>query len=441
MKRKLIKMAMDSAGDRSAGTRTRTSSGTHLTDLQNQGTRQDGDSSGADARLDITMTATARTRTARPAKKAERKVDKAHRADRATARHAARRRIALFSARMKAWMEQVNEHDRQESLMGHLKTWGPVVGLWVLGVAMLVNDPLMVTLAARDRLDVPVSTPLWALTPANLAAVAAGLAVSAALFLCAITAGKALATIGFRDVLLAHADKYPAAQESHQVMPVRKAALQAGAALIGLVMVMVLLHLFAASRFSGPFQSGPLGLAMVWLVTFLPVAVVVAEFFTAHPHAEHMRKVTSWALRFRILQFLDVRMGEHYLNRQHRTHRAAQNAVVDLTDVIGDVALRGADEVSESVLAGMVGAAAMTKSPDAGQDPMVLDLTGRPLIANMVGSPVPSNRIRNVLLRYQALAQIPEQTPLIGYWTTLRRQDDPQPGDDTGESPHLSVAA
>jgi hypothetical protein len=438
-----------SAGaDRRAGTATKIAKTTHARDLERQVPAVSGaDTAASDVSLSIRSDRTAAVRSAKPAAKASRALDRAERHDQNHQHFQERRCQELDSPRAQERMEAVNPFLKGHAKIAHLQSWASTALVVVLAAAMLVNDPATVYTSIRTASDVPDSVGTFDVSnPSVAAALGAAMGISAVLLSAALGAGKAAATLLFRGRLLPQKDKdnqtdgpriqpgprFPEAEASHRQIG-RK---EAWTALIIWSVVLIagatFLHSFAEARFITDSYTAKSNAAVVVLVTSLPFAVALFETVAAAPQFEHLRKAARWALMFRISEWRDVTRDQRFLRRGAALRRAANAAVISMIDVIRDVGMRSLAEATEAALiTGKVSVADVAEQyrklpkPDTGQGAnrlITMDYSGSPSNPYLPGLPAASNLVTHVLDRHRKLdtKAVPEHSHMAAVWHDFR---------------------
>jgi hypothetical protein len=431
----LIGGPVNAARAAATGTATRKAATSHAADLERQAPARDGvDRDAADAALAIRTLVSARQRTRRPARTARRRLDRVA-TRRTKRRRTEQRRCQQLSAEhVRSRMVQIAELDRAAALMGHLTAWLPGIVVVMLAIPMVVADPGTVYNALRHAFDVPASVGLLDMSNPNvLVALAAAMAVSVGLLATARFTGRALGTLLFRGRIAT--DEHPEAVRSVRLLGPVQVAVYAAIGLALLAGFMLVLHAFAEARFQAGVAATVSGTAaanawVVVLVTALPVVILAFETLASAPQFEHARTVSRWARRARLAERFDVWRNQRQLAGEARAGRSARRAVLAMTDVIGDVSIRGLAEAIEAALGGLVSVREVAETyrtepavpPAAAEGPATapLDLSGSPAGQYLRGLPVVSNEVVEVLARFQQLEEPPALAPLARIWHDLR---------------------
>lgn len=361
------------SGARSQGSINATvpASGTLGGDLQNTAPQDpQADTIGPVAGLSARTTASARARTRRGAKRLTRRSEQTKQVIARREQHHEARAHRLGKPGVIDELGEVVDHAGRRARIAFLGSWISTLVIAGVPMVMVLNDPAFVLSTMRRLLDIPDSTPIWAVWDPS---VAVSLAVSAGttllLLATAFVAGKAAAHLLFRGAFM-HGPANEEMRIAVKALPKRVAVVLLAAAAVVLGAMVVFLHGIAESRFSGgavaAFQSDAdrhASALVSWFITLLPVAVVVIEFLASHPTFEHARKTGRAAIRFDVAEAIDCLRDDAAARRQARALRRAATAEADLREMTLDVELRAKFEVvSAAIQTGRISAEAVGRT-------------------------------------------------------------------------------
>lgn len=317
---------------------------------------------------------------------------------------------------------------------GFLAVWVQPVVITLLVIINLA-EPWFMLLVLRDVLDVPRSAPLLSLAePMTFTAAAVAALAGVVLLGSAHAGGRAWAVILFAGRLVAAPKEYPEAVRTRLVLG-RRDIIKGAILLALLVFLTITIHAVAEARVRGgsaAFTTGQtqsVTTAVVWFLTLAPWTLFLLEVIASSPVQLHTRHVAAWSRRYRRLEAKDVRTGQRLLKKQRVATRRVRVAMTHLEGKFTQVWLAVLAEVAEaSIVTGAPDVARLAEQMQSGLVPN--DGDGRPAAP----APGPSEDFLNALwhsspvvndlrARYEALSEVPSETPMAVLWARLR--EDP----------------